>query len=404
MARPLDGIKIIDLTNMLMAPYTTQILGDMGADVVKVEPPEGDPIRNIGPFRNPGMGPIFLNTNRSKRSIVLNLKSEEGHAAVMELIRRADVLIYNRRPQAMERLGLAYEPIKAANPRIIYVGIFGYGQDGPYASKPAFDDLIQGAVAIPSLAQLAAGGGSPTYSPVAIVDRCVGLWSVGQINAALFHQCRTGEGQRIDIPMFEMMATYVLGEHFSGRTFDPPIGPPGYARMLSSDRRPYPTKDGYVCVLIYTDRHWQAWFNALGTPHVFSNDLRYASITTRAENIDSIYSDLAKTLQTRTSADWLELFDKADIPAMPLNTPESLLTEPHLDAVGFFKTVEHPTEGAIHDMTVPAKWSETQPMPDKLAPRLGEHSVEVLREIGFDEARISNMMANGVTAVADNRQ
>ena len=402
MARPLDGIKIVDLTNMLTAPYTTQILGDMGADVVKVEPPDGDPIRDIGPYRNPGMGPIFLNVNRSKRSIVLNLKTDEGHAAVMALIRRANVLIYNRRPQAMKRLDLDYETVKAANPRVIYVGIFGYGQDGPYAAKPAFDDLIQGAVAIPSLAQMAAGGGSPTYSPAAIVDRCVGLWGVGQINAALFHQCRTGEGQRIDIPMFEMMATFVLGEHFSGQTFDPPIGPPGYARMLSSDRRPYPTRDGYVCVMIYTDRHWQAWFDALGTPDVFADDPRYASITTRTENIDSIYSELAETLLTRASADWLELFDKADIPAMPLNTPESLLTDPHLDAVGFFKSVEHPTEGKIHDMAVPAIWSETQPAPDKLAPRLGEHSAEVLREIGFDDARIADMMANGVSAVADN--
>lgn len=401
-ARPLDGIKIVDLTNMLMAPYTTQILGDMGADVVKVEPPEGDPIRDIGPYRNPGMGPIFLNVNRSKRSVVLNLKSDDGHAAVMELIRRADVLIYNRRPQVMERLDLAYETVRAVNAHIIYVGIYGYGQDGPYAAKPAFDDLIQGAVAIPSLAQMAAGGGAPTYSPAAIVDRCVGLWAVGQINAALFHQCRTGVGQRIDIPMFEMMTSFVMGDHFAGQTYDPPIGPPGYVRMLSSDRRPYPTKDGYVCAMIYTDRHWKAWFDALGTPEIFADDPRYASMTTRTENIDSIYSDLAEMLATRTSADWLELFDKADIPAMPLNTPESLLADPHLDAVGFFKSVEHPTEGTIHDMAVPANWSETQPAPDRLAPRLGEHSAEVLREIGFDQARIADMMATGVSAVAEN--
>ena len=404
MARPLDGIKIVDLTNMLMAPYTTQILGDMGADVIKVEPPEGDPVRDIGPYRNPGMGPIFLNVNRSKRSIVLNLKTGEGHAAVIELIRRADVLIYNRRPQVMARLGLAYETVKAANPRVIYVGIYGYGQDGPYAAKPAFDDLIQGAVAIPSLAQIAAGGGAPAYSPAAIVDRCVGLWAVGQINAALFHQCRTGEGQSIDIPMFEMMTSFVLGEHFSGQTYDPPIGPPGYARMLSSDRRPYPTRDGYVCVMIYTDRHWRAWFDAMGTPETLAQDPRYASMSTRTENIDGIYSELAEILLTRTSAEWLELFDKADIPAMPLHTPESLLADPHLDAVGFFKSVEHPSEGPIRDMAVPASWSETQPAPDKLAPRLGEHSAEVLREIGFGEARIADMMASGASAVADDRQ
>jgi crotonobetainyl-CoA:carnitine CoA-transferase CaiB-like acyl-CoA transferase len=397
MTRPLDGIKIVDLTNMLMAPYTTQILGDMGADVIKVEPPEGDPIRKIGPYRNPGMGPIFLNTNRSKRSIVLNLKTDEGHAAVIELIRRADVLIYNRRPQVMERLGLSYEVVKAVNPRIIYAGIFGYGQDGPYAAKPAFDDLIQGAVAIPSLAQQASGG-APVYSPAAIIDRGVGLWAVGQVNAALFHQLRTGEGQRIDMPMFEMMTTFVLGEHFSGQTYEPPIGPPGYARLLSSDRRPYPTKDGYICVMVYTDRHWQDYFKAMGTPDVFSDDPRFASMTTRTENIDSIYAELAKTLLTRTSADWLDFFDTADIPVMPLNTAEELINDPHLDAVGFFKTVEHPSEGAIRDMAVPSTWSETQPAPDKLAPRLGEHSQEILREVGFDDTRITNMLKSGATA------
>ncbi len=402
MARPLDGIKVIDLTNMLMAPYTTQVLGDMGADVIKVEAPEGDPIRKIGPFRNPGMGPIFLNTNRSKRSIVLNLKTEEGHAAVIELIRGADLIIYNRRPQVMERLGLSYDAVKAVNPRIIYAGVFGYGQDGPYAAKPAFDDLIQGAVAIPSFAQIAAGGGAPTYSPAAIVDRCVGLWAVGQINAALFHQCRTGEGQRIDIPMFEMMTTFVLGEHFSGQTFEPPIGPPGYARILSSDRRPYPTRDGYVCVMIYTDRHWQAWFEALGTPDKFADDPRFASMTTRTENIDSIYAELAELLLTRTTDDWLALFEAADIPAMPLHSPESLLTDEHLEAVGFFKTVEHPSEGTIRDMSVPAIWSETQPAPDRLAPRLGEHSEQVLREIGFDDERIANMITSGVTSTPAN--
>lgn len=398
MTKPLGGIKIIDLTNMLMAPYTTQILGDMGANVIKVEAPGGDPIRNIGPFRNPGMGPIFLNTNRSKRSIVLNLKTEEGLAALKELLRDADALIYNRRPKVMERLGLSYEVVSEINPRIVYAGLFGYGQDGPYAAKPAFDDLIQGAVAIPSFAQIAAGGGEPVYSPAAIVDRCVGLWAVGQIMGALFHQARHGEGQRVDLPMFEMMTTFVLGEHFSGETFEPPIGGPGYARILSKDRRPYPTADGYVCAMIYTDRHWQAWFEAIGTPEVLQNDPRFASITSRTENINSIYAELAETLTQRTTQEWLDLFEDADIPAMPLNTPDSLLTDPHLQAVGFFREVTHPSEGQIKDMAVPATWSKTQPAPSRLAPRLGEHSEEILREIGLDQDRIDAMLRSGSTA------
>lgn len=398
MKRPLDGIKIVDLTNMLMAPYTTQILGDMGADVIKVEAPEGDPIRNIGPFRNPGMGPIFLNTNRSKRSIVLNLKTKEGMAAAKDLLRDADALIYNRRPKVMERLGLSYEVVSKINPRIVYAGLFGYGQDGPYAAKPAFDDLIQGAVAIPSFAQIASGGGAPVYSPAAVVDRCVGLWAVGQIMGALFHQARHDEGQRLDLPMFEMMASFILGEHFSGETYDPPIGGLGYARILSKDRRPYQTADGFVCVMIYTDRHWKAWFDAMGTPEVLHNDPRFASMTSRTENIDSIYAELAETLTTRTTREWLELFDKADIPAMPLNTPESLLTDPHLQAVGFFHNVTHPSEGPLKDMAVPATWSRTQPGPTRLAPRLGEHSREILTEIGVPLDRIEAMFAAGSTA------
>jgi len=397
MARPLDGIRVVDLTNMLMAPYTTQILGDLGADIVKIEPPDGDPIRKIGPHRSEGMGPIFLNTNRSKRSLVLDLKSEEGHAAVMELIRKADVLIYNRRPQVMDRLGLSYETVRTANPRIIYAGIFGYGQNGRYAAKPAFDDLIQGAAGIPSLAQLA-GADQPTYGPVAVVDRGVGLWAVGQINAALFHQLRTGEGQRLDMPMFEMMASFVLGEHLYGRTFEPQLGAPGYPRLLSSDRRPYKTKDDYVCVMIYTDRHWQAWFEALGTPDVMRTDPRFASMTSRTENIDAIYAELAEILTSRTTDEWLKLFERADIPAMPVNTPDSLIDDPHLDDVGFFKEIEHPSEGMIWDMAVPASWSATQPEPDRYAPRLGEHSREILHEIGFDDARIEKMHQAGVTA------
>ncbi|MEO9611839.1 MAG: CoA transferase [Nitratireductor sp.] len=401
MTRPLDGIRVVDLTNMLMAPYTTQILGDMGADVIKVEAPEGDPIRKIGPHRHEGMGPIFLNTNRSKRSVVLNLKTADGLAALKALLREADVLVYNRRPQVMERLGLSYETVRQVNPRIIYAGLYGYGQTGPYAKKPAFDDLIQGAVAIPSLARIAAGGGQPAYSPAAIVDRCVGLWAVGQINGALLHQARTGEGQRIDMPMFEMMTTFVLGEHFAGQTFDPPIGPPGYARLLSPDRRPYPTRDGYICAMIYTDRHWRAWFEALGTPESYETDPRFASMTTRTENIDSIYAELADILATRTTAAWVDIFDKADIPAMPLVTPDELIADPHLAAVGFFRDVEHPSEGAIRDMAFPATWSRTQPEPQRLAPRLGEHSIEILREIGFAPSRIEAMLQAGATATAE---
>ena len=397
MSGPLSGVRIVDFSNMLMAPYASQILGDMGADVVKVEAPEGDPVRGLGPARHPGMGAIYLNVNRSKRSLVLDLKQADGLAVMFDLLKDADVLLYNRRPQVMQRLGLGYEAVCAVNPRIVYAGLFGYGQTGPYAAKPAFDDLIQGAVAIPWISHKV-DGHEPRYVPTAIVDRGVALWAVGQIAAALLHQSRTGEGQRIDMPMFEMMASFVLADHMAGATFDPPLGPMGYARMLAPDRRPYPTKDGYLCVMIYTDRHWRAFFAALGREDEFERDPRYASMTTRTASIAEIYSELGELLATRTTAEWLDLFDAADIPAMPLHDLDSLLADRHLEATGFFSFAEHPSEGRVREMAVPSAWSRTQPRRMRHAPRQGEHSVEVLKEIGYSDERIAALAGSGVIA------
>jgi len=396
LARPLDGVKVIDLSNMLMAPYATQILGDMGADVIKVEPPEGDPIRDIGPSRNPGMGAIFLNANRSKRSITLDLRQDGGRLAMLELLKNADVLVYNRRPQSMARLGLSYEAVSEANPRIIYAGLYGFGEDGPYAGKPAFDDLIQGATAIPWLSHMAYDS-EPTYVPTAISDRGVGLWAVGQITAALYHQSRTGIGQKLELPMFEMMASFVLADHLGGASFEPPLGRPGYPRMLVPNRRPYPTADGYICVMVYTDRHWRDFFQLLGREQDFDQDPRYASMTTRNENIKTIYDDMAVVLATRKSDEWLTLFESADIPAMPLHTLDSLIADPHLAATNFFSVTEHPSEGAIREVAVPSSWSVTQPSATRPAPGLGEHSREILSEAGYSQEAIEQLMANKVT-------
>ena len=396
MSGPLAGVRIVDMTTVLMGPYATQILGDMGADVIKVEPPRGDGSRDLGPMRNPGMGPLFMHANRSKRSIVLDLKKKAGLRALLRLAKNADVLIYNVRPQAMARLGLSYEEVAAVNPRIVYVGTYGFGQSGPYAARPAYDDLIQGAAGLPSLA-VRAGAEMPRYVPCTVADRTVGLNAVNAIAAALYYRERTGEGQAIGIPMFETMAQFVLGDHLGGRTFEPPLGGTGYARLLAKERRPYATKDGYICALVYNDKQWKSFFALIGRPEVLESDPRFADLGSRAEHIDELYRLVAETLATRTTAEWLVALDQADIPAMPMHTLDTLIDDPHLEAVGFFEMVEHPSEGPMRSMTVPGTWSKSQPTVERLAPRLGEHSAEILREAGYSAAEIEALVADGAT-------
>jgi crotonobetainyl-CoA:carnitine CoA-transferase CaiB-like acyl-CoA transferase len=395
---PLEGVKVVDMTTVLMGPYATQMLGDYGADVIKVESLDGDVTRQIGPTRHPGMGPVFLNTNRSKRSICLDLKKPAGRDAVLRLIEKADVLVYNVRPQAMMRLQLGYDVVSKVNPRLIYAGVFGFGQDGPYAAKPAYDDLIQGATALPAL-MAQTSDGVPRYVPNALVDRIVGLTAVGAICASLVHREKTGRGQRVDIPMFETMAGFVMGDHMGGLTYDPPLDRGGYARHLSPDRRPYKTADGYICVIVYNDKQWENFFRATGRDDLRSNP-KFATFAGRATNIDVVYAELARILGTRTTAAWNEILEKADVPVMPMHDLETLLGDPHIVATSVFPVTDHPTEGRIRSTKVSAKWSETSADPQRLAPRLGEHSEKILREAGFSNDEIAAMVRDGVTTAA----
>ncbi len=396
MAGPLDGIKVLDMTTVFMGPHCTQILAEYGADVIKLEAPEGDVMRRIPPARHDDMGVLFMLTNRGKRSIVLNLKSDAGRDAALKLAAQCDVLVYNVRPQAMARLGLSYADVCAINPKIIYVGTYGYGQNGPYAAYPAYDDLIQAAAGVASLPNRVTGA-EPRYVPCAIVDRSVGLSAVNVVTTALFHRERTGAGQAIEVPMFETMAQIVLGEHLYGHGFEPPLAGMGYPRSLAPDRRPYQTSDGYIAVLIYTDQHWRSFLDYIGQPELMKDE-RFATMGNRTQNITDVYAFLADILRMRITREWLEVFRSADIPAMPMQTLEDLLTDPHLQAVNFFETTQHPSEGAIRHLRNPTKWSTLSIGATRHAPRLGEHSREVLQDIGYSETEIDNLLETRVSA------
>ena len=393
MSGPLHGVRVLDLTSVVMGPYATQILADFGADVVKVESPEGDIMRYAWPFRSKGMGHIFLNANRNKRGIVLDLKKPEAREACLALAKQSDVLVYNIRPQAMARLKLGYDEVRAVNPKILYVGAFGYSQNGPYAAKAAYDDLIQGASGLPWLLR-ESGAESPRFVPATMADRSVGLHVVNAICAALYAREKTGKGQRVDVPMFESLLQTVLGEHMGGFTFEPQLGEGGYTRMLSKHRRPYETKDGYVCVLIYNDKHWKAFFEMIGRQDMLV-DARFASPEGRSQNYDAVYGFVADEVTKRTTAEWLEAFERADIPVQRMNSLEDVLHDPHLNAIGYFRRIDHPTEGKLLSMKVPSEWSETSPEYRRHAPRLGEHTREVLREAGYTDAQIDALAKSG---------
>lgn len=392
---PLDGVRVVDLSTVLMGPHATQALAEMGADVVKVESPEGDVIRQVGPRRHPGMGALFLNSNRGKRGLCLDLKDPRGRDALLALLRDADVLVHNLRPQAIARLGLDHATLAPAHPRLVHASLCGFGSGGPYAGRPAYDDLIQGASGLSSWIARA-GDGTPRYVPVALADRVVGMAAVGAICAALFARERSGRGQAVEIPMFETMAALVLADHLSGASFEPPLAGEGYARLLSRERRPYRTRDGHVCALVYTDRHWAALLAALGEADLPARDPRFASFASRSAHIDAVYAWLGERFLERDTADWLALLERIDVPAMPMHDVPGLLADPHLAAVGFFREEAHPSEGRLRATAPPLRWSDGAAPPARPAPRQGEHGVEVLREAGLDDAAIGALVDAGV--------
>lgn len=390
MTGPLNGVTILDITAALSGPMATHVLGDMGADVIKVEAPGGDSIRGLGKGRNPDMGPMFLHTNRNKRSVVLDLKTEGGRRAFLALASKADVVVCNTRPKAMARLGLDYASMAELNPTLIYVGIVGYGSGGPLEDKPAYDDLIQAAAGIPSLH---AAGEPGRYAPFAFADRVTGMAAANAVLAALFHRERSGEGQYVEVPMFETIADLVLLDHMGGRTFEPALGPTRFERYASV-RRPFETRDGQICLMVLTDRQWRTLFDALGHPEL-KEDERFATVGQRHENIAELYAIIASILKTRDTDDWLSALEAADIPVGRVESIDSLLDHPHLAESGFFQWKEHPSEGTIRSIARSSTWSRTQPGYARPAPRLGQHTREVLAEAGLKADEIEALIASG---------
>ena len=391
---PLQGVRVLDLTTVFMGPSATQLLADLGADVIKIEAPQGDSTRSIGPCGEQGLGPLFLGLNRNKRSVALDLKQPQAVQALLRLAKGADVMATNVRPAAMRRLGLGPDVLLETNPRLIYASMVGFSQRGPYAAKAAFDDMIQAATGLSAVIGEAANE-APRYLPLTIADRSVGLYAFGVISAALYARERTGRGQSVDIPMFETMLPYVLGDHLYGRSFEPPKGDFSYPRLMSPNRRPYQTKDGYVCCLIYTDRHWEIFLNAIGKGEWLKTDPRFANIRTRTQSIDALYQLVADELKQRTTSEWRQLLPESDIPIFPMHTFETLLQDEHLQATGFFRHTEHPVVGTVLETAVPSEWSDTVPDNHRPVPVLGQHTAEVLGEAGYSAEEIDALFTSG---------
>ena len=391
---PLQGLRIVDLSTVVMGPWASQMLADMGAEVIKVESPQGDVTRQMGPGRHPGMAAVFLCTNRNKRSIVLDLQQAQGREAIQRLADNADVVLHNLRPQVAQKLGLDYATFSERNPGLVFCAAFGFSSRGPMADRPAYDDVIQSASGMAHL--VGAVSDQPRFVPSIVADKTTAYAVVSAIMAALLQRGRTGRGQSVEVPMYETMADFGLVEHLYGATFDPPIGPMGYSRILTKERRPFPTADGFLTVLPYTDRNWRDFFRIAGREELME-DPDFATLAARVKNASKVYATIAQVVATRSTADLIRELEAAQIPVMKVKRIEELLDDEQLAASEFWQFVEHPTEGRLRLTTSPIQFGTKLPQLRRHPPRLGEHSREILAETGYSDEQIEQLLARQVT-------
>jgi len=397
MAGTLDGIRVVDLSTVILGPWASQMLGDMGADVIKVETHVGDTTRHAGPRKNPGMASFFLSSNRNKRSVVLDLTQEAGRKALHDIIKTADVFLHNMRPRIAAKFDIEYGTLEKINPDLVYCATYGFRSDGPMAENPAYDDIIQAASGIADLLTITSD--QPRYVPTIMADKTSSYNVLYAILAALFKRERSGGGQAIEVPMFESLVDFALVEHLAGACFEPPVGPMGYERLLNAERRPYATKDKYLAVLPYTDKNWQDFFD-IADREDLKSDPRFKDMTSRTTHSEEIYRLLGEIIATRTSSEWQDTLAKANIPVQIVNTKEDLLDNEQLNATGFWQFKEHPTEGTLRMPEPPVRFSKDPSSIRRLPPRLGEHSREILAEAGYSENDIDQLMTDGVTKQA----
>ncbi len=397
--RPLAGVRVVEMGSVVLAPYAAQLLADMGADVIKVEPPKGDITRNQGYCRNPGMAALFLSCNRGKRSLVVDAKQPAGIEAIRRVITSADVFLHNMRAESAERLGIGYEELSAANRRLIYCSTYGFGARGRYKARPAYDDIIQAISGAAGLAEMISS--SPAYMPTIVADKTTALFVVMAIQSALLRRKDTGEGQQVEVAMFETMVHYLSVEHQAGHAFDPPLGPVGYRRMVSHHRRPHRTRDGFIAVMPHSERDWRVFFEACGLTEMM-NDPRYIGNANRAAHINELYAKLAELMPSRTTAEWATFLDEHDIPNAVINKLDDLRADPHMQDVGFWHEFDHPTEGRLVAPSFPVRYGgpDGDSTPALIAPTFGQHSKEILAGVGYPASQIEAMIDAGTILTA----